>query len=177
MIRLTIESAEWFNQETETFEYTSSGTFEFEHSLRTIALWESHWKIPYLSNVANFTIEQERSYYMFMCQTDGFDERMLTASVVNQLVGYIKDPHTATTIQNDSSKGRGKVVTNEVIYAMMAAGHIPFECDRWHFNRLLTLIAVVSEQHAPKKKMSQQEILQQNARLNAERKKQLNTKG
>ena len=54
---------------------------------------------------------------------------------------------------------------------------IPFECEKWHLNRLMTLIRVVSAKNAPPKKMSKNEILAQQRRLNAERKAKFNTKG
>ena len=54
---------------------------------------------------------------------------------------------------------------------------IPFECQKWHLNRLITLIRVVSEENAPKKKMSDREILTQQAELNAKRRAELNSKG
>ena len=54
---------------------------------------------------------------------------------------------------------------------------IPFECQKWPFNRLLTLIRICQIKNQPEKKMSNKEILQQNAAINAARKKKFNTKG
>ncbi len=51
------------------------------------------------------------------------------------------------------------------------------EFEKWHLNRLITLIRVCSIKNQPAKKMSRGEIMQRNAALNAARKKRWNTKG
>ena len=68
-------------------------------------------------------------------------------------------------------------ITNEIIYYWMITLNIPFECEKWHLNRLLTLIQVCSIKNSPKKKMSKAEILARNRELNAQRKLNIGTKG
>ena len=60
----------------------------------------------------------------------------------------------------------------------MISYNIPFECEKWHINRLMTLIQVCSIKNNPnKKKMSTSEVYRSNAALNAARKKKYKTKG
>lgn len=79
---------------------------------------------------------------------------------------------TATTIKNEMSKGTKKeFITSEFIYYWMVANEIPFDCEKWHLNRLLTLIRICSVKNQPPKKMSKSDILSINAKLNAARRK------
>lgn len=102
----------------------------------------------------------------------------LTSSNVRNVKKYIEAPMTATTFSKDGMGRRNQeIVTAELIYYWMIAMNIPFECQKWHLNRLMTLIRVCNIKNQPPKKRSSRDIMSRNTALNAARKKQLNTRG
>ena len=102
----------------------------------------------------------------------------ITNENINEVNRYIEAPMTATYFSDEkNSKTSREQVTAELIYYWMIALNIPFECQKWHLNRLLTLIKVCNIKNQPPKKRSKKDIMSRNAALNAARRKQLNTKG
>ena len=97
---------------------------------------------------------------------------------VQKIDKYINARMTATTINRKQGGGRSnEIVTSEVIYSWMISLGIPPEYEKWHLNRLLTLIEVCSIREQPPKKMSTRDIMSRNAALNAARRRRLNSKG
>ena len=70
-----------------------------------------------------------------------------------------------------------EIVTAELIYYWMIAFNIPVEFQKWHLNKLLTLIRVCNVKSNPPKRRSKREIMKRNAALNAARRSRLNTRG
>lgn len=183
---LTIEirnTVDMFNQETGEFIYIAPQTLHFEHCLYNVAIWESKWKKPFISRSANDndkTAEEVLDYIRIMCKEhldkDTFTYITTNVDIINQIKAYIDDPRTATTI-TEQPGGSREVPTTEVLYYDMTALQIPFECQYWHFNRLLMLIRVCAEKNKPPKKMSAADTMRRNAALNAQRRAKLNSKG
>ena len=102
----------------------------------------------------------------------------LTKENIDEIMKYVNDPMTATTFGVTNQKGGSReVITSELIYYWMIALNIPVEFQKWHLNRLLTLIRVCNIKNAPPKKLSRSEIMSRHAAINAANKKRFNTKG
>lgn len=171
---------EGWDEEKEEFVPPKEQTLQLEHSLVSLSKWEAKWKKPFLSN-KDKTYEEVVDYIKFMTLTKNVDPTVydyLDKRNVDAIVNYINDPMTATTFSNrGSKKANRQIITSEVIYCWMAYYGIPFECQKWHLRRLLTLIQVCNEESSPPRKMSRNEILRRNAELNSARRKKLNTRG
>lgn len=98
---------------------------------------------------------------------------------LNKIGEYINDTHTATWFREDENKKSPskKVITSEIIYYWMIKAGVPFECQKWHIERLLTLIRVINEKEKPPKKIPRKAAMAQQAKLNAQRKARLGTTG
>ena len=92
---------------------------------------------------------------------------------------YINDPMTATTFtERKPYRKKNGIITSEEIYWLMTVNNIPFTCEKWHFNRLMTLIRIASIRNSPNtKKMPKKDILRNNHAMNEARKARLNTRG
>lgn len=175
MLKIVVNGREFFDERTETFVETKDTTLQLEHSLMSLAKWESKWHKPFLDEKTEKTNEEMKDYIRCMTITQNVDPMVyeaLTQKNVKEIRDYIDDPMTATWFNDKkTTQGRKKQVTAELIYYWMITLEIPFECEKWHLNRLLTLIRVCNIEGSPKTKMSKTDIMKQNAMLNAQRKK------
>lgn len=181
MLRITIPSVEYYDEIAEEFVTVKGQTIQLEHSLVSISKWESKWCKSFFSREEK-TAEETVDYIKCMTLTQNVNPLIynhLTQSNMDDVNEYIEAPMTATVFYDDNSKkgGRGETVTSELIYYWMVALNIPFECQKWHLNRLLTLVKVCNIKNSPPKKMSRKELMSRNASINAARKQKLNTKG
>lgn len=180
MLTITIPKNQLWDDERERFINIKEQTIQLEHSLSSIADWESKWCKPFYSNTEK-TYEETIDYIRCMTITEGVDPNAyygLSDKNVSDINAYVDSPMTATTFSN-KNKGRknGGIITAEIIYYWMISLNIPMECDKWHINRLMTLIRVCSEKNNPGKKMSAKEIASRNAAINAANRKRFNSKG
>ena len=180
MLVITIEGEEIYNEETNEFSTIGDLTLELEHSLVSLSKWESKWQIPFLGDNEK-TEEQLFDYVNCMILTPNAPPDVLSLlkqKHVNIIQEYIQSPQTATTFRAEPpSRGRGEIITSELIYYWMSAFQIPMECQYWHLNRLFTLIRIANIKNSKDKKMPKHEIARQNRELNARRREQLGTSG
>ncbi len=180
MLRITIPAVEQWDEAKQEFIYTKEQTLSLEHSLVSLSKWESKWCKPFLTKQEK-TFEETLDYIKFMTLTQNVDSEVynyLTNGNISEINEYIEAPMTATYFSDEkTSKTSREQVTAELIYYWMIALNIPFECQKWHLNRLLTLIKVCNIKNQPPKKRSKKDIMSRNAALNAARRKRLNTKG
>lgn len=179
MLYITIPANELWDEEKQEFLTIKETTLQMEHSLVSISKWESKWHKPYFSKT-NKTEEEVLDYIRCMTLTQNVKSEVykcLTQEHINTITSYIEDPMTATTFSDEEDKKDNQTITAELIYYSIIALNIPFECRKWHINRLLTLIRVCNIKNQPPKKIGKGERLRRQAELNARRKQQLNTKG
>lgn len=180
MLVLLAGKQELYDEETQEFT-TSAGTIlHFEHSLASLSKWESKYQRPFLDS-GNKTTEEVMDYITFML-LDNFDPSLiniLTNDDLQEIQKYIESPQSATTFGEvgQQKSYRGETVTSELIYYWMVAYNIPFSCENWHLNRLLSLVKICNIKNGTQKKMSKAQIAQQNRELNAKRRAELGTSG
>ena len=178
-IKIPITPEGWDEAKNEFVEAREQ-VLQLEHSLVSLSKWESKWCKSFFSRQAK-SYEETIDYIKCMTVTKNVDPEVydhLTTANIAQINQYIESPMTATYFSEDKNgKSSKETVTSELIYYWMIALNIPFECQKWHLNRLLTLIRVCNIKNQPPKKMSKREIMSRNHALNAARRQQYNTRG
>lgn len=181
MFKLVIKAEEGFDEKTKTFvDVGEALTLEFEHSLISLSKWESKYQIPFLSGTEK-TPEEIFGYLEAMLITPNVgleDLYRCSKQDLDSIHKYIDSSQSATTFGlMPETRGPREVITSELIYFWMISFQIPWEAEHWHLNRLFALIRICNIKNSKPKKMSRREMAEQNARLNAERRAQLGTKG
>ena len=184
MLHITTPAVDLWDEEKQEFDIVKEHTLCLEHSLVSLSKWESKWHKPFLTKDTK-THDETVDYIRCMTITQNVDPNVykyIPDDIIQQVYSYIDDPMTATWFSDQKKKTTNRInneqVTSELVYYWMTKLNIPFECQKWHLNRLLTLIQVCNvKENQPNQKMGQREILRNQAALNAARKKKLNTKG
>lgn len=180
MLQIVVKGTELFDEEACKRVKTKDVTLQLEHSLVSISKWESKWKTYYINN-DKMTPEMSLDYVRCMTMNQNVDPTVysrLTDSNMREITEYINDSMTATTFKKTNQGSGQHIITNEIIYYWMTACGIPFDpCQKWHLNRLLTLIRVCDEKNAPRKKMGKREAAAQRRSLNAARRARSGSRG
>lgn len=181
MLQIVIPEGEFYDEKNGEFVNIKETKLQLEHSLISLSKWESKWCKPFLSQDIK-TEEQNIDYVRCMTINQNVDPKVyygISPAILQEISDYINAPMTATWFSEDKNKAKKskEVITNELIYYWMVALQIPFECERWHINRLLTLIRVCNIKNEPPKQMSKKDLLNRNKSLNAARRAKLGSRG
>lgn len=181
MLEILIKKIELFDNKTNTFiNIDKDYTIVLEHSLVSISKWESKWHKPFLSNKKK-TNEETLDYVKCMTLTQNIPDSVyycLSEQNMIDINSYIENPMTATTFSSTSNKKSKKeeILTSELIYYWMIYYDIPAQYQKWHLNRLLTLIRICNIKNSDAK-MSKRETMLNNAALNKLRKSKTGSRG
>lgn len=182
MLSIIVPGGEYFNERTLEFSYTDPVELRMEHSLISISKWEAKYQKAYLNNKER---TPEETLYYFKCMTlnkvdpEVYDR--LSSENITEIINYINEPMTAykgVPSFNKTNSGNKDVMISELIYYYMITLGIPFECEKWHFNKLMALIEVCTVKNSSgKKTMSRSELNRRNAALNKKRRASRHSKG
>lgn len=172
MLKIIVPAGELFDPKTETFAYTKTVELVLEHSLVAISKWESKWEIPFLNT--ELTTEQFIDYVRCMTITQNVDPNVylvMNQAILNRIRTYMDAKMSAAVIHSDrpNNQRSTKFITADLIYYWMVALRIPFECQKWHLNRLLMLIRIAEIEQNPNKKLSKAESARRSQATNAAR--------
>lgn len=175
MLKLEISQREGFNERTMEFIEVKACTLHLEHSLIAISKWESKWHKPFL-NGEKHSVAEIKDYVRCMCLDNNIDPmtfQLLTPKEMDQIMSYVDDPMTGTTFgKTDNGEENHEIMSSELLYYYMVANQVPFECQKWHINRLLVLLKIcgIKAQAAGgggKPKMSKHQLLEKYAGIHA----------
>lgn len=179
MLEIVVPEQEFFDDETQTFIVVDQCKLQLEHSLISLSKWESQHNKPFLSS--DKTTEEILDYVKDMTIGKPPPDQTyyaLTQSNFADINAYIEAPMTATTFSDTSVAGRNReIITSELIYYWMISQNVPMECQKWHLNRLITLVRVCGIKNSPAKRKGHQSLAARRRELNASRRKALNTSG
>lgn len=184
MYKLTIYPRRGFNQTT--WEFYEVGpkkpvTHRLEHSLISITKWESRTRRRFLFKKEMPSSNKDWLVYISCMSLDGDlkDDEIagITKQQIKDVVKYITTSQSATTFKKKKRHGQSQVLSSELIYYYMGQFNLPWHAEKWHLSRLLSLIEIANEKGQPAQKMSDRNVLKQNAELNRMRRNAMHTKG
>lgn len=158
-------------------------TIKMEHSLRSVSKWESEKERLFFPPDKESTISgtDMLDYFCYMILDRDDEKKVINAMSSDQyevITEYIASPRTATTVREIQNKpGPKENISSELIYYWMISFTIPFSCDEWHLNRLMTLIRVCSAKNTKQPKRNPKDVAKDFRSLNEQRRQQLGTSG
>lgn len=185
MLEVIVKGEEIFDEDKNEFVPSMEPhTLKLEHSLLSIAKWEEKYHKAFLSTELDLqmTIDYIRCMTINNVPNKVYD--YITPAIIDQVTEYIKDRHTASYINGDHSgvahkngSMLGEKVTAEIVYYWMISMDIPVEFQKWHLNRLLMLIRIISIKNDPKGGKGQKLTASQRKAINQANRARFHTKG
>lgn len=184
---IIIKDTEGWDNINEEFTTIKGGTLRIEHSLLSIAKWEAETEKCFLDS--RQLTEEEMILYIKCMTLNNVPDRLfdlLSVENISEIKKYMNRKMSAVNFNSNRPAGKRSREQNtaEMIYYQMITLNIPKEFEKWHINRLMVLIQLVSRMNEaasnPKKnkhhKLTSSQISARNE-LNAARRKQFNTNG
>lgn len=179
MLKIDVVMEEGYDDEKNEFVVFSSKELQLEHSLVSVSKWESKFEKPFLGTEAK--TQEEMLWYIHAMSNAEIPPEVfskISPRNISDIQSYISAKMTATWFKDDKKSPAGReVITAELIYYWMIALGVPFECQHWHLNKLLTLIRVCNEKNQPAKKRSRAEMAAERRALNEKRLKETGSRG
>ena len=98
------------------------------------------------------------------------DKGIIDINIID-IKNYMEDSMTATWFKNEAKKPSNEVITSEILYYWMIENGMDVAIyQKWHLNRLFTLLRVITEK-SNTKPMKKGDILRNYAALNKVRRK------
>jgi len=179
MLKIHVSGSEVYDELSEEFIVVKPVDLALEHSLISLSKWESKWHKPFLKDEKK-SDEEFLDYIRCMTLTQNVDPHVylsLSQENLSEILSYINDPMTATTFSKTNSAPNHETYTSELIYYYMIAAGVPIDCQKWHLNRLLTLLKICGIKASKQKPMSKAAIMKQNSAINAARRAKMGSKG
>lgn len=174
MLEIEVSATELWDPVAERFYSVKPVTLVLEHSLVSVSKWEAKWHKSFFLEDG---MSNEEILDYIRCMTvnrtvDPLVYRCITNEHLEKVREYIDDSHTATWFsESKDERSKKRIFTTELLYFYMFSYGIPIDCEKWHLNRLLTLLRVCYEETKPKKKMSKSELANHHRAINKARRK------
>lgn len=179
MLEIVVPKLELFDNEKQEFiEKEKEFKLQLEHSLVSLSKWESKWKKPFLTKDKKVLEERTKEEFIdyIRCMTitqnvpDSIYDRLTSQNIID-IKNYMEDSMTATWFKNEAKKPSNEVITSEILYYWMIENGMDVAIyQKWHLNRLFTLLRVITEK-SNTKPMKKGDILRNYASLNKARRK------
>lgn len=185
MLEVIVKGEEIFDEEKNEFiPAMAPHTLKLEHSLLSIAKWEEIYHKAFLSTELDFPMVVDYIKCMTINNVPDKVYEYITPEIVNKVTEYIKDRRSASWVNGDhnatphqNGKMLGEKITAEIVYYWMISMDIPVEFQKWHLNRLLMLIRIISIKNDPKGGKGPKMTAAQRKAINQANRARFHTKG